>query len=72
MTLCYGEDHYDIYDNLCKANDDDHFYDLCNDEDECDDCKDHDNLLTMTIMNMMKMTMGMIWTLMMMTIVMTT
>ena len=40
MTLCYGEDHYD---NLCKANDDDHFYDLCNDEDECDDCKDHDN-----------------------------
>ena len=69
MTLCYGKDHYD---NLCNANDEDHFDDLCNDEDECDDCKDHDNLLTVTIMNTTMMVMGMIWTLMMMTIVMTT
>ena len=85
--ICNDEDHCDDlcnddedFDNLCNdqhycddlCNGDKDCYDLCNDEDECLDWKDHDNLLTMTIMNMMNMTMGMVWTLRMMTIVMTT
>ena len=69
MTLRYGQDHYDI---LCNVNDDDHFDDLCNDEDECYDCKEHDNLLTITTTNTTRISMVMIWTLIMMTMVMTT